>query len=367
MSLPGHPRPSHEGDSRPTVARRTPVLGAVRGTTALPAGLPAGVRRPFLRCGLGFVLIVLSLIGGVTAAGRRPAEAWVTVQAAGSSGFTVDLTLPAPQWRSAGRRGAPCGVPHLAPVAGGPAPAPGATAYGWLVALPSQDGARVTVLDAPARTWRPPTPWCAADDSNGPVVGAELGALQVPTARAAAPADGSTPGALQPGAAIAELEPVGDLRGQDLARLVVRPLDRAPNGGLLLRARIRLRVDYSDPATVVGVPAVTDAFRDVRASFLNADFVPARQPHSGGSPDRRLAPHEGIWSAPDNPAALKLAVSRDGPTAVTGADLTAAGWRAGRCGPGGVGAEPGSGASGRGGDGPGGRSVGASEPHRLPR
>ena len=97
MSLPGHPRPSHEGDSRPTVARRTPVLGAVRGTTALPAGLPAGVRRPFLRCGLGFVLIVLSLIGDVTAAGRRPAEAWVTVQAAGSSGFTVDLTLPAPQ------------------------------------------------------------------------------------------------------------------------------------------------------------------------------------------------------------------------------------------------------------------------------
>jgi hypothetical protein len=262
--------------------------------------------------------IVVTLTAVAPAKG---ATASVQLHSADATGFSVELRLPPPSVVIDPGSGTACSHLQLAPVADGPAPLAGEVSYGWLVGVPEAAGARVEVAAVDEQVWSPPEPLCASGLREGRLrIGADLGGM-VASDPAALPFPADLPGSPVP---VAHLEPVGDLRGQALVRLVVRPLARTPSGELLLRTRIRLRVNYTDPAS--GTPALSlePPFAGLQSSLLNGRFLPAPGNRTT-VPARASLPSLDLAAAAD-PSALRLIVSRDGPTLVTGAELAKAGW-----------------------------------------
>jgi hypothetical protein len=294
----------------------TQVVGARTG------GRPGWLRVLAVASGLG-----LGLGAGSLVAARDPTPS-LRVVSADASGVEVELVLPAPRVASPDV-GVNCGQIALAALPGHAAPAPGATAYGWLVAVPEPGGASVMPLAVTEATWEPGSPVCSGGD-EAPIAGAAVGrTLAAVTGDTIAPP--APPEALPEQAApVAELVALGDLRGQAVARLVVRPVARGPHGRLVRRSRLRLRIAYRDPATIVAAEGETGPFADLRSMLLNWRFPPHR---AGGASGKAASPASvgsllsgSPWLAPADPQALKVVVTRDGPVVVTGADLARAGW-----------------------------------------
>lgn len=265
--------------------------------------------------------LVLALVSVAPAAG---VTASIRVREADAKGFGVELRLAVPSVVYEQRAERACARPQLAALAEGPAPVAGELSYGWLVGVPEQAGARVAVEAVEDRVWAPPAPLCASMTAAARrTVGMDLVGVTVAEPVTAQPAE-DLPSTSEP---VALLEPAGDLRGQALARLVLRPLARAPDGSVVLRTRVRLRVSYADPLTIVRTGGVGPAFAGVRARLLNAGFLPARSSGGGESAARSLAQASpAAHRAAVDVAALKLGVTHDGPTVVTGAELAKAGW-----------------------------------------
>ncbi len=286
---------------------------------------------------VGLLVTVLAIVPARrTNSAATDGVARARISGADASGFTVELDLPVPGHHVSYSGGAPCAVPRLAALPGGPAPAPGEATYGWLVGLAGPLDAVVRAEEVIAAPWVPGRRLCPA----GVMVPAKR--WQVGRSLADALADGAASGppfgeVPMTAAAVptrhmpvAALEPVGDLRGQSVARLVVRPLARNADGGLVFRSHIRLRVDYRHPESIELAPPQPGPFGAVLGTLLNHPFLPRRVRHDWSRPPATVARGPAQtgppWTAPADPRGLKIVVDRDGPQAVTGADLAGAGW-----------------------------------------
>ena len=222
--------------------------------------------------------------------------------AADATGVTVDLRLPRPRFEVGAIDGVVCAIPRLAALAGRAAPSPSEAAYGWLMGVPEPDGAAVRVSESVSVSVVAPGPLCSdlAIMGRAPLtVGRTLGEVR-DTGAVPAPAD--WPGLPDTREPVAGLEPVGELRGQGVARLVVRPLARADDGGLVFRMRLRLRIGYRQPASVRLVPAGRGDFAPAYGTLLNAAALPRRRDDAGGrlpsAPIGARALAAAEWTAP---------------------------------------------------------------------
>ncbi len=131
-------------------------------------------------------------------------------------------------------------------------------------------------------------------------------------------------------APVVALEPAGRLRHQPIARLVVRPLAWLSQDTLQVRTLIRARVRYVAPETVGRSPQFDYPFSLLTPLLLNNAYLPLRVASGQARPDRQDATSAPPVGSPADPAAdpdaLKVAVNRDGPVAISGEQLAAAGW-----------------------------------------
>lgn len=275
----------------------------------------------------------------------------IVVSAADRTGFAVDIALAPAAWTSAatdaGDSDTTCGEPD--PTGRMPGPIE-AEPHAWLIGVPGGPdgvGAEVDVVALEEVVVAGPA------GCGGPPSGV--------TAGSGAPVRASR--------VAVRIEPAGMLRHQPIARLVFEPV--APAGGdrLRVRARARARIRYTAGAAIDRAPLEPAPIEGVLGHLLNHRFLPRRtearpvpagagsglpatlsgtgsgghRPAAPAGPgadrgtrDRRPAPPvprgdpRPLQAAPGpaaaDPDALKVGVDRDGPVAVTGVALAAAGW-----------------------------------------
>jgi hypothetical protein len=220
--------------------------------------------------------------------------------AVGDTALTLRVTVPAVRLRPASSGGRRCQRATLA----GPEEAPAAVAdaaslprTGWLIGLPRPGGATLEVLE----------------DQAEHLVVSGLCPLS------------ATDGARTPPVPV-RLEDAGWLRDRPVARLSISPLERIGPDAVRIHRRWTLRVRFTGDAAVSGgtAPASEDPPFDHLAAraLLNGRALP---PLLASKPRPPLAPAAPVDLAAD-PTALKLVVDADGPVALTGAELAAAGW-----------------------------------------
>ncbi len=284
------------------------------------------------------------------------------IQPPDGRGFVVTVELPRP--RLDVDRDGGCLRPRL-PERGVAnwRPAGASPDYGWLVGLPEVEGANLELLDVVEEALRRPADGhgssdlslCAdlrpglaemeSSDSETDYGHPETGTGGRSRDRAGASVPSGAIGdadlARLPDSRlpVASLEPAGTLRGQNLARLVLRPLAAEDAGRLRLRRRVTLRLAYSRPETVRLAPPLDGPFEHASRSLLNADWLPRRAGKTQVPPSAptRSAGEFGegsdgpqsldqIRPAAGDPDALKVLVDADGPVALSGQDLADAGW-----------------------------------------
>ena len=329
--------------------------------------------------GVGSALVGLALVFGFGTIGETgavsrggPPGTRVDLVEADATGFSVSFALAEPTFERVDTSAGPCWRITLPTVEGSAgSPVSGQTAYGWMVGLPGPGGGSILVRGVVEDTRRVGALCGRESDETTParrvVVGQHLGET-VPnegglTLGLRAWADEVTlPG---PDAPPVLLEEAGYLRQQPVARLVVRPVARAAEDAVIVRSKLLVRVDYSDPETVAQAAPADGPFDILDSVLLNKVFLPRRQLRAwvsgpdgsaGGAACARSAPalvgrlfstsdHAPLPSvaageerpasdpqsdppsqAPRDAMALKLLIERDGPVAVSGASLAEHGW-----------------------------------------
>ncbi len=269
----------------------------------------------------------LTIIAAVPAGARSSPDtatgpASLTVERWSDTGLTVKVSLPPPHLVERASAGGTCRELHLDP---GPGPAPSEAgeqaSFGWLLGVPTPNGAHIQSVQITERRYDLASPCAPATLVPQRVQELDGRWVALPGWRPQPPGEAIT------------LTPAGQLRGQPLMRLGVQPVRRMSSRTLFVLDKARVVIGYRSawpPRTPWGIEPGSPFATVVRARLLNGPWLVARaSERPTPSPEALSAPFGAGRDQPAiaaDPEALKLVVAADGPVALRGADLAAAGW-----------------------------------------